>query len=68
MTAKAQAHALPGGWKLSAKGLWRHENGASVEHTGDGVARRYQATDPDGVRSYAPTRADAFAWASGDVT
>lgn len=66
MTTKAQARALPAGWTMSAKGVWHHENGARVEHTGD-RASRYRMTDPDGVRATAETRDEAFRWAGGDV-
>ena len=61
-------YALPDGWTMSAKGLWHHESGACVEHTGRGTDYRYLAQDADGVRAYAPSRAEAFAWASGEVT
>ena len=66
MIAKAQAHALPDGWTMSAKGLWHHANGARVEHTGGTADYRYLAKDPDGVHAYRSTRDDAFRWASGD--
>lgn len=68
MTAKAQARALPSGWTMSAKGVWHHKNGARVEHTGRAADYRYLSTDVDGVRAYAPTRTEAFQWASGEVT
>ena len=66
MIAKAQAHALPDGWTMSAKGLWHHANGARVEHTGGVSMQRYEATDADGVRVKRDTRAEAMRWAGGD--
>ena len=60
-------YALPDGWTMSGKGLWHHANGSRVEHTGQAGDHRYLARDPDGVSVFHPTRADAFAWASGEV-
>lgn len=67
MSAKAQARALPDGWTMSGKGVWHHANGSRVEHTGRAADYRYLARDCDGVWTYAPTRTQAFAWASGEI-
>ena len=64
---KAQARALPEGWSVSAKGLWHHENGARVESTGRANEYKYLAKDADGVFAYCESRAEAFAWGSGEV-
>lgn len=65
MIAKAQARALPEGWTMTAKGLWHHESGARVEHTG-GDHPRYRAVDAEGTHGTAHTRAEAMAWAGGE--
>ena len=67
VSTRAQARALPEGWTLSAKGLWHHENGARVEHTGRAAEYRYLVKDIDGVSAYHESRAEAFAWGSGEV-
>ena len=64
----AQARAMPDGWAMAAKGVWIHENGARVEHTGRSAEYRYLARDCDGVWCYCESRHAAFAWASGAVT
>ena len=51
---------------MSARGLWHHENGARVEYTAS--TPKYRMTDADGTYATADTRAEAFAWAGGDVT
>lgn len=65
---RAQARALSDGWAMAAKGLWVHENGARVEHTGRSGEYRYLARDCDGVWCYCESRHAAFAWAEGSVT
>lgn len=62
---RAQARAIPDGWRMVAKGLWEHENGTRVDFTGHTGERRYLAADADGVEAYAASRAEAFAWAEG---
>lgn len=62
---RAQARAIPDGWRMVAKGLWEHENGTRVEFTGRTGERRYLAADADDVEAYAASRAEALAWAEG---
>ena len=64
----AQARALGSGWTMIAKGVWIHENGARVEHTGRSAEYRYLARDCDGVWEFFESRHAAFSWASGAVT
>lgn len=66
-TEPRRGQPTPPGWTMVAKGVWVHENGARVEYTGRTADYRYLASDPDNIRAYFPSRAEAFAWAQGDV-
>mgnify|MGYP003380636635 CR=1 FL=1 len=65
LQAAPYGYALPEGWTMVARGVWEHENGARVEHTGS--SPKYTMVDPDRVTACADSRAAAFHWAQGDV-